>query len=143
MRLLPPHRKVPSPFLVLCFACLLCGCSCSSKKASSKGRDQPRIANVVLITLDTTRADHLTCYRQGRVPQVASAASTADEIGPGGVARTPQLDALADRGVRFVHATVQVPVTYSRNEPVACLVAPRSLKQILPLGPLLRSARSL
>ena len=119
MRLLPPHRKVPSPFLVLCFACLLCGCSCSSKKASSKGRDQPRIANVVLITLDTTRADHLTCYRQGRVPQVASAASTADEIGPGGVARTPQLDALADRGVRFAHATVQVPLTLPSH---ACIM---------------------
>jgi len=53
------------------------------------------------------------------VPQVASAASTADEIGPGGVARTPQLDALADRGVRFAHATVQVPLTLPSH---ACIM---------------------
>jgi len=46
----------------------------------------------VLITLDTTRADHLGCYGHS-----------------GGA--TPQLDALAVRGVRFSHAYTPVPMT--------------------------------
>jgi choline-sulfatase len=50
--------------------------------------------NVLLITLDTTRADHLTCYS-----------------GPSGRAKTPNLDALAARGVVLAHATAQVPLT--------------------------------
>src|SRR4030081_1186956 len=49
--------------------------------------------NILLITLDTTRADHLSCY-------------------PGSKgAKTPHLDALSARGVLFVHATAQVPLT--------------------------------
>jgi choline-sulfatase len=60
----------------------------------------PRDANVVLITLDTTRADHLSCYS------------------PHG-ARTPHLDALAARGVRFAHATAQVPLTLPSH---ACIM---------------------
>ena len=56
--------------------------------------------SVVLITLDTTRADHLSCYS------------------PRG-ARTPHLDALARRGVRFSHATAQVPLTLPSH---ACIM---------------------
>ncbi len=59
-----------------------------------------RDANVLLITLDTTRADHLSCYTPGR-------------------ARTPHLDALAARGVRFLHATAQVPLTLPSH---ACIM---------------------
>ncbi len=55
--------------------------------------------NVLLITLDTTRADHLSCY----------AAEKADKSRKG--ASTPHLDALAARGVRFAKATAQVPLT--------------------------------
>lgn len=51
-----------------------------------------RDANLLLITLDTTRADHLGCYSPGK-------------------ARTPSLDALAARGVLFRDATAQAPVT--------------------------------
>ncbi len=47
--------------------------------------------NVVLISLDTTRADHLGCY--------------------GGSAATPALDSLAARGVRFARCDTAVPVT--------------------------------
>jgi arylsulfatase A-like enzyme len=60
----------------------------------------PRDANLLLITLDTTRPDHLSCY--------------FDSKDPGAVyryARTPHLDALAKRGVRFLQATAQVPLT--------------------------------
>jgi arylsulfatase A-like enzyme/Tfp pilus assembly protein PilF len=60
----------------------------------------PRDVNVLLITLDTTRADHLSCYNPGR-------------------ARTPHLDSLAARGVRFVHATAQVPLTLPSH---ACIM---------------------
>lgn len=48
--------------------------------------------NLLFVTLDTTRADHLGCY--GR-----------DE------ARTPTLDALAGSGVRFERAHTSVPLT--------------------------------
>ena len=56
---------------------------------SAAGRDAP---NVVLITLDTLRADRLGCYGNARV-------------------QTPSLDALAARGVRFSHAVCQIPET--------------------------------
>jgi arylsulfatase A-like enzyme/tetratricopeptide (TPR) repeat protein len=48
--------------------------------------------NVLLITIDTLRADHVGCY--GRVG-----------------AATPALDALAARGVRFETAVVHAPIT--------------------------------
>jgi len=48
--------------------------------------------NLVLVTLDTTRADRLGSYGY-----------------PGG--RTPNLDALAQGGVRFANAYSQVPLT--------------------------------
>src|SRR3990172_4504767 len=60
--------------------------------------DTPAVAgkltgqNVLLITLDTTRADRLGCY--GYKP-----------------ARTPALDALAARGTLFENAFAQVPLT--------------------------------
>jgi choline-sulfatase len=60
----------------------------------------PRNANVLLITLDTTRADHLSCYRPG-------------------FAKTPNLDGLAARGVRFEHAIAQVPLTIPSH---ACIM---------------------
>jgi choline-sulfatase len=48
--------------------------------------------NVVLITLDTTRADHLGCYGNAN-------------------ARTPALDAVARRGILFAQAATPVPLT--------------------------------
>ncbi|MGE5360148.1 MAG: sulfatase-like hydrolase/transferase [Bacteroidales bacterium] len=56
---------------------------------ASKGVGRP---NVVLITLDTTRADHLGCY------------GDAD-------ARTPAIDALAEGGVLFSQAASPAPLT--------------------------------
>jgi arylsulfatase A-like enzyme/Flp pilus assembly protein TadD len=87
-----------------------------------------RDASVLLITLDTTRADHLECYRQTRAPAVArtshqhdlsSASPGSRTPSPEGVARTPHLDALAARGVRFDHATAQVPLTLPSH---ACIM---------------------
>jgi arylsulfatase A-like enzyme len=48
--------------------------------------------NVLLFTLDTTRADHIGCYGD---PD----------------ARTPNIDRLAAEGVRFSNATAQAPMT--------------------------------
>ncbi|MCK4646724.1 MAG: sulfatase-like hydrolase/transferase [Candidatus Aminicenantes bacterium] len=48
--------------------------------------------NVLLITLDTTRADRLGCYGYPR-------------------AKTPNLDSLAQKGVRFANVYCQVPLT--------------------------------
>jgi arylsulfatase A-like enzyme/tetratricopeptide (TPR) repeat protein len=48
--------------------------------------------NVLLITLDTTRADHLGCYGDGQ-------------------ARTPNIDALAAEGVRFARVYAPAPLT--------------------------------
>ena len=48
--------------------------------------------NLLLVTLDTVRADHLGCYGYA-------------------LAETPALDALAREGVRFAHASSPVPLT--------------------------------
>ncbi|PYV86009.1 MAG: hypothetical protein DMG05_21130 [Acidobacteria bacterium] len=89
-------RRVPTVMILLsaCFM-LLVGCSRTQTALQTKARNR----NVLFITLDTTRADHLSCYNAGRTP--------ASNRG----ARTPCLDALAGRGSRFSHATSQVPLT--------------------------------
>src|SRR4051794_10182934 len=73
---------------VICGACffllLSSGCRRSKEPAAASA---PRDANIVLITLDTTRADHV-----------------------GGL-KTPHLDALSARGVLFTHAMAQAPLT--------------------------------
>ncbi len=51
-----------------------------------------RAPSVVLITLDTVRADHIGCYGYRRI-------------------ETPSIDRLADEGIRFEHAYAQVPLT--------------------------------
>ncbi|MBI1785400.1 sulfatase-like hydrolase/transferase [Candidatus Sumerlaeota bacterium] len=91
-RLLSPRLYAP-----LCRVTLF-GLLCVS--ACTKEQTEPRKAagnpakhwNVVLITLDTTRPDHLGCYGAAN-------------------ARTPNIDALAARGVLFRNAFCQVPMT--------------------------------
>ncbi len=77
---------------IACGVALASAVACRHTTETREASRPPREANVLLVTLDTTRADHLSCY------------------GPSG-ARTPHLDALAARGVRFAHATAQVPLT--------------------------------
>ena len=77
--------------LSLCFVVAFAA-SCRRHETPESIAPAARDANVLLITLDTTRADHLSCYGSR-------------------TARTPHLDSLAARGVRFTHATAQVPLT--------------------------------
>ncbi len=72
------------PLCVLLAASALVACSSGSKP------------NVLLITLDTTRADRLGCYGYAK-------------------AETPALDGLAAAGARFEHAYAQVPLTLSSH----------------------------
>jgi choline-sulfatase len=57
-----------------------------------RGRGETRNPNLLLVTLDTVRADHLGCYGDGQ-------------------AVTPWLDRLAGEGIRFANASAAVPLT--------------------------------
>ena len=59
--------------------------------AVSKPPDPP--LNVVVITIDTLRADHLGCYGYKEI-------------------RTPNIDRLAQEGTRFERAYTPVPITF-------------------------------
>jgi choline-sulfatase len=78
------------PALVLALASLAGAPGCGPGGASARPPARPR--SVVLVTIDTLRADRLGCYGYGP-------------------ARTPTLDGLASRGTRFATAVVHVPLT--------------------------------
>ncbi|HKS95915.1 MAG TPA: sulfatase-like hydrolase/transferase [Terriglobia bacterium] len=85
-------------FLLLCRIVLVAGC-CSGAlflRPVNSAADSPAAAtprpNVIVVTFDTTRADHLGCYGYSRV-------------------ETPNIDALARAGVRFSRAYTPVPIT--------------------------------
>ena len=59
----------------------------------------PDRPNIVLISLDTTRADRLGCY------------------GFAGI-ETPEIDRLASEGVLFDHATATVPLTFPSHSSI-------------------------
>ena len=72
-------------------AALLFSCASSQKKTEAETAHwQP--LNVVVITIDTLRADHLHCYGYPNI-------------------ETPNLDELAQRGVLFENAVAQAPLT--------------------------------
>lgn len=105
--------------LVFLLLTLLVGCS--QKDRSSPSQSRSKKLNVLLITLDTTRADHLSCYtrlsHQG--DENAAISSPAQDFATTHFAKTPHLDALASRGVLFAHAIVQVPLTIPSH---ACIL---------------------
>src|SRR5204863_1971875 len=71
-----------------CFRCALLESSCAVGNAAQAATP----ANVVFITIDTLRPDHLGCYGDKQI-------------------RTPNIDALAADGIRFERAYTSVPVT--------------------------------
>ena len=80
----------------VCLACALWLAGCHSKQTAAPGSSNeiPRLRplNVLVITVDTLRADHLHCYGYPNI-------------------ETPALDALAQRGVLFENAVAQTPLT--------------------------------
>jgi choline-sulfatase len=78
----------------------IAGCKSSPKSSNTQTSAQtvphsivpPQRVNVVLITLDTVRADHLHCYGYEKI-------------------KTPNIDALANSGVLFEKAVTQTPLT--------------------------------
>ena len=93
------RNRVPGKILAIATVLVLSLSACRQREPE-RATPAPRDASVLLITLDTTRADHLSCYAPGH-------------------ARTPNLDALAARGVRLTHATAQVPLTLPSH---ACIM---------------------
>src|SRR5579863_5672710 len=92
---------------------LLLSASPACRRRAEPAPAASRDASVLLITLDTTRADHLGCYRDSG----ADSKTGSGPVSKG--AQTPHLDALAARGVRFVHATAEVPLTLPSH---ACIM---------------------
>jgi arylsulfatase A-like enzyme len=70
--------------------------------AAEAGSPKLPAANVIVITLDTTRTDALSCY--GRVPALVHEGPT-----------TPNLDAFAAAGIRFDSAWAHTPTTLSSH----------------------------
>jgi arylsulfatase A-like enzyme len=85
---LHPHSSaiIPLPALVLAVLCAMSGCAKEPEGSPAQG--------VVLITVDTLRADHLGSHGYP-------------------VATSPNIDALAKRGVLFRNASVQWPKTWA------------------------------
>lgn len=87
-------RACPAPtfftwvFVIALFA------SCTSHRTESTASQPARLQpfNVVVITIDTLRPDHLHCYGDAHI-------------------ETPNLDAFARRGVLFENAVAQAPLT--------------------------------
>ena len=115
-----PYRTPPLGLAAVAGLLVFLG---ACRHAPEQARLEPRDANVLLITLDTTRADHLGCYAVA----LGSSSGSTKGVGlkPGatsggrGYALTPHLDSLTARGVLFLHATAQVPLTLPSH---ACIM---------------------
>ena len=111
--------------LAIAVGWIAAGCGPDGEPDPSRGAPPAERPSVVLVTLDTTRADRLGCY--GR----------AD-------AGTPHLDALAARGVRFETARTAAPITLPAHATILTGLYPMSHgvhdNGIASLGP---SARTL
>jgi choline-sulfatase len=89
-----PRSKHSLSFLCLSAAALLWSCTSRNRntEASSTAPVHLQPLNVVVVTIDTLRADHLHCYGYQKI-------------------QTPVLDQLAQRGVLFENAVAQAPLT--------------------------------
>lgn len=82
----------PAPLGVSPAVCLLIAAALATLLASCSQTAKAPPPNVILVTVDTLRADRLGCYGNSSV-------------------ETPTMDALARDGVLFTHAVAQVPLT--------------------------------
>ena len=68
------------------------GAAARGAPATSLPKASAEQPNVMLVTIDTLRPDHLECYGYTRI-------------------KTPNIDSLASEGIRFTDAVAQVPLT--------------------------------
>jgi choline-sulfatase len=89
-----PRSTLSSSLLCLFTAALFCSCTSRDRNTEVSStipvRNEP--LNLVIVTIDTLRADHLHCYGYQKI-------------------ETPVLDHLAERGVLFENAVAQAPLT--------------------------------
>ena len=79
--------------LACCVCTLVVFLSCKRPEAATAGAGPPlQPLNVVVVTIDTLRPDHLHCYGDSRI-------------------ETPNVDHIAQRGVLFENAVTQTPLT--------------------------------
>ncbi len=85
-------QRAPVPMKMA--ACLLCAlaASVSCRRASTHAAQTLRPLNVVVITIDTLRPDHLHCYGYDKIA-------------------TPTIDRIAQSGVLFENGVTQTPLT--------------------------------
>lgn len=121
--LIPPARALngrPGAVLAGFFVVLLLGRAASDARQLPRGGEpQTGARNVLLITMDTARADYFSAY--GRTDL-----------------KTPHFDALAREGVLFTNAFSQIPVTGPSHTSMMAGVAPwehGNLLNGLPLDP--------
>jgi len=100
VRALFPTKRLLAAGLLLALS-LGPGCHRAAKTVLPPG-ERP---NVLLVTIDTLRADHVGCYGRSR-------------------AQTPTLDGLAARGVRFATAVAHVPLTAPSHASILTGVTP-------------------
>lgn len=86
-----PHRVSVTPKALLCCLCAL-SAVVSCQRPREPAPQSLRPFNIVVITIDTLRPDHLHCYGYGKI-------------------ETPTLDRLAQNGVLFENGVTQTPLT--------------------------------
>ncbi len=96
-------RHPPGTALLAAVACATLLASCGDASSDP----EPRYRHVVLITLDTFRADHLGCYGNETV-------------------ETPRIDALAAESTVFLAATSPAPTTLAAHTSIMTGLSPRS-----------------
>jgi len=84
--------KMKKRYVVAVFAVLIAGSLFAVRHGAEKKVKTDKPLNILLITLDTLRADHLGCYGNSQI-------------------KTPHIDRLAKEGVRFTGAVCQAPLT--------------------------------
>ena len=102
-----PHLSLPAFVMVVGLVSAL-GCPRSEPAP-------PPFANIVLVTLDTTRADHLGSYAYPRPT-------------------TPFLDELAERGIRFTRAFTPSPLTVPAHASILTSLFPEQHRILDNLG---------